>query len=264
MKKFPKIMGILNITSDSFSDGGDFLSEESAMKKALEMIDHDADIIDIGAESTRPGARALEEKVELERIISIVKKIKHARSSSVISIDTSKYEVARQSLELGADIINDVSGLVSEPRLAELSAEYNVPLILMHAKGTPRTMQENPKYENVSGEVYGFLHRQKNLAHLLGAKKVMIDVGIGFGKNDIHNWELLKSLAMFNKIAPQVLGISRKSFIGRSFGIDNPKERDIATMLIHSLLLGADIEIIRVHDIGTAILLKKIFNYLNN
>jgi dihydropteroate synthase len=263
MQKFPKIMGILNITEDSFSDGGDFLNIEKAVDKAIEMIDSGVDIIDIGAESTRPGAKEIPEKIELERVSSVVKKINTLRPSSLISVDTTKYEVARTSLELGAGMLNDISGLRFEPRLAQLCEEYNVPIILMHMKGEPKSMQSNPIYENVVSEVYDFLRKQKDFAFSEGATKVLVDVGIGFGKNDIHNKILLKNIGKFNKIAPQTLGISRKSFIGRGFGIENPKERDMATMLIHSLLLDANIEIIRVHHTESALLLKNIFNYLH-
>ena len=257
-------MGILNITEDSFSDGGDFLNLERAVDKALEMIDSGVDIIDIGAESSRPGAKEIPEKIELGRVSSLVKKIKSLRPSSFLSIDTTKYEVARTSLELGAGMLNDISGLRFEPKLAQLCKEYDVPIILMHMKGEPKSMQSNPIYENVVSEVFDFLQKQKELALSEGAKKVLVDVGIGFGKNDTHNKTLLQNIEKFNNIAPQVLGISRKSFIGRGFGIDNPKDRDMATIFFHSLLLDANIEIIRVHDIKSALLLKNIFTYLHS
>ena len=247
---FPKIMGILNVTPDSFSDGGKFFNPEIATQYALQMIEDGADIIDIGGESTRPGAAVVSLEDELNRTIPIIREIKRLKPETQISIDTTKYEVAKQAVEGGANIINDISGLKSDVRLAELAAEYSVSLCIMHIQGTPRTMQSNPVYENVVQDVYNFLNKQTELATSLGVKDVICDVGIGFGKTIEHNLELLRNLDKFKSLGTKLLlGISRKSFIGKLLNIEKPEERDVATTLIHSILLKNDIDIIRVHNV---------------
>lgn len=258
--KFPKIMGILNVTPDSFSDGGMYFSVRSATEHAIKMIETGADIIDIGGESTRPFSEPVSLETEMHRVIPVIENILKHHPEACLSIDTTKYEVAFAAVESGVKIINDISGLQSDPRLAELAGSHNIPIILMHIKGKPRDMQINPIYENLLDEIYNFLQKQINLAQSLGAKEIFADVGIGFGKTYEHNIELLRNHRHFLSLnVPMVLGISRKSFIGKMLDIPNPLERDLPTVLIHSLLLNSGASIIRVHNIDNFIMLKKIY-----
>ena len=259
-----KIMGILNVTPDSFSDGGNYLDPNQAIKQVDWMVLNNVDIVDIGGESTRPNAQAVSLEEELKRVIPVIKEIRKIYPDLTISIDTTKYEVAKAALDEGATIINDVSGLQFDQRLAELAAEYNATLIIMHMKGTPQNMQDNPEYQDVVSEVYDFLDRQKFLAQSYGVEKIWVDVGIGFGKKYKHNLELLKNLEKFHSLnCPQVLGISRKSFIGKMFDIPDPKERDLQTVLIHSILLIKGIDIVRVHNVEYLNYLRKIILEFN-
>ncbi|MFN3196416.1 MAG: dihydropteroate synthase [Chlorobiota bacterium] len=245
----PKIMGIVNVTPNSFSDGGDYNSTSEAITHALRLIDDGADIIDIGGESTRPGSEPVQLEEEISRTIPVIKGIRENNKDITISIDTTKYEVAKQALDLGSNIINDVSALEEEPRFVELAKEYNSDLILMHKKGTPKDMQKNPSYNDVCQEVYDYLNNQAKKAEGFDGK-VIVDVGIGFGKTLDHNLNLLNNLEKFNQITGhQLLGLSRKSFIKMMYGIENPKDRDAHTAIIHSKLLNKDVEIIRVHNV---------------
>ncbi len=263
MQNFPEIMGILNVTPDSFSDGGKFLDKNHAIEHCLEMIEDGADIIDIGGESSRPGAKEVSLVEEIDRVIPIINEIRKQNKEIKISIDTTKYEVAKLAIECGANIINDISGLNNDERLAELSSRYNCPLIIMHIQGNPRTMQKNPFYNNVVQEVYDIIKDKINLARSFGVKEIIADVGVGFGKTFEHNVELLKNIAKFKELdVPLLLGISRKSFIVDITDISEPAERDIATAFIHSILLNENIEIIRVHNVKLISLLKKIYFYL--
>lgn len=261
---FPKIMGIINVTPDSFSDGGVNFWYKDAINNALQLIDDGADIIDIGGESARPGSESISLEEEINRVIPVIKEIKRLRPSIKISIDTVKYEVAKQSLDLGVEIINDISGLSFEPRLIDLAKEYNAGLILMHIKGKPRTMQLNPTYDDLIGEIANFLHEKVNIAKNENVNDVWVDVGIGFGKTVEDNINLLRNLEKFNNLgAKQVLGISRKSFIGKLHNIERAKDRDLETLLYHSLLLSKNVDIIRVHTVKNYKTMKDIFNLLN-
>ena len=244
----PKIMGILNVTPNSFSDGGDFNTFESAVTQAKLMLDQGADIIDIGGESTRPGSDPVNHNDELSRTIPVVKELVKQNPNVTISIDTTKYEVAKQALDSGAKIINDVSGLTTEPRFVDLAKEYDADLVIMHKKGSPKEMQVKPEYDDVVQEVYDFLDEQAKFAE--GVNNVFVDVGIGFGKTLEHNLSLLSNLEKYNGITgKQLLGISRKSFIKMMFGIENAKDRDTHTAIIHSLLLNKKVDILRVHNV---------------
>lgn len=267
MKKFfdfPKIMGVVNVTPDSFSDGGKFLDSGRAVDHALSLISDGADIIDIGGESSRPGADAVPVDIEMKRVIPVIKEIKSIIPNSSISIDTTKYEVASSAIDAGADIINDISALQFDERLAHLSAKHNKSLILMHMKGKPGTMQNSPEYIDVVSEIYDFLKQKIDVAKNIGVKDVIIDVGIGFGKTLEHNLQLLKNLDVFEKLGAKILlGISRKSFIGALTGIENPSARDLATVLLHAILLRNRIDIIRVHDVKSISLLKTLYNSIS-
>lgn len=256
---FPQIMGILNTTPDSFSDGGMYYETDKAVQKAFQLIEDGADIIDIGGESTRPGAKSVSVDEELNRTIPVIQKIRDKNKDIILSIDTTKYEVAKEAAIAGVDIINDISGLHHDVRLAQIAAEYNLGLIIMHIKGQPENMQKEPFYEDLLKEVYDYLNNGIKTANELGVQKVLIDVGIGFGKTYQHNIELLRNLDYFYKLnSPLVLGISRKSFIGKMLDIQSPVERDLPTILIHSLLLNKKISIIRVHNPKFSKILKKI------
>lgn len=263
MIKIPKIMGILNVTPDSFSDGGNYFDTDSAVRQGISLFENGADIIDIGGESTRPGAEEVDFEAEISRVVPVIQKLREQCHATPISIDTTKYEVAKAALEAGANIINDISGLTFDERLADLAAQYNATLILMHIQGKPRTMQQNPTYTDVVEDVFQWLKKQINLAQSKGVKDIIADVGIGFGKTLEHNITLLKEHDRFLELGvPLLLGISRKSFIGKALAIDNPVERDLPTVLIHSLLLDKNIDIIRVHNIQLHKTLNKIATIL--
>ena len=256
---FPKIMGVVNVTPNSFTDGGKYLSFENAYEQSLKLIEEGADIIDIGGESTRPGAEEVGLDEELNRVVPVISAIRKANKTIRISIDTTKYEVALESIKAGADIINDISGLTFEPRLADLAAEYNKTLILMHIQGKPRTMQHNPQYNEVVTDVFDFLKDKYNIAKSKGVNEIYVDVGIGFGKTLDHNLELIKNIDKFKEIAPVLLGISRKSMFKLLLGIENVEERDLPTILVHALQINKNVDIIRVHNVKQASIMKKIY-----
>ncbi len=258
---FPKIMGIINATPDSFSDGDGAVNQKKLYLKAARLIADGADIIDIGGESTRPGAEDVPANIELDRILPIVKLIRKNFPHIPVSIDTRKAEVAEAALDVGASYLNDISGLAYQPDIASLAARHNAKLIIMHSKNCPENMQDNPHYNDVLSEVYEFLQRQIAFARQKGVQEIIADTGIGFAKNYEHNITLLKNLSSFNTLGvPQLLGISRKRFIGQITQIENPAERDTATMLLHSLLLQTNaIAIIRVHNVAMATQLKQLY-----
>jgi len=261
--KFPKIMGIVNVTPDSFSDGGLYYDASRAIEHALQLLDDGADILDIGGESSRPGAAEIPASQELRRVIPVIEGIRAANAHAQISIDTVKYEVAEAAMRAGARIINDISGLSVDPRLASLAGDYDAELIIMHIQGTPRTMQVSPQYDDVVREVFGHLQQKIELARSLGAQKIMADVGIGFGKTAEHNWTLLKNLDYFRNLGvPTVLGLSRKSFLGKLLGIENSAERDVPTLIVHALLPVMAATIVRVHNVRQLAMLKRIHEML--
>ncbi|MEJ2545615.1 MAG: dihydropteroate synthase [Calditrichaceae bacterium] len=245
----PFIMGILNVTPDSFSDGGKFFSDESAVQHALAMIDEGADIIDIGGESTRPGSDPISIQEELNRVLPVITAIRKY-SNIPISIDTYKSKVAEAALGAGANIVNDISGCSIDDKMPEIVKKYNSPIILMHIKGTPKNMQMNPEYEDVVGEVYNFLNNQIQILKKADLDKIAIDPGIGFGKRLEDNLKLLNNLESFKFLGkPVLIGASRKSFLGHVLD----KEVDLRlygslSVAVLSVLKGADI--IRVHDVA--------------
>lgn len=262
---FPQIMGIVNVTPDSFSDGGQFFHHEHAIRHACSLIEQGADIIDIGGESTRPGANIIDVEEEINRTIPVIQGIRAIHPDITISIDTTKKDVAQAAIESGATMINDISGLDAGPDLAILAAQHDIPLIIMHRKGISSTMQHHPAYDDVVREVYDHLLQRCALAQEHGAHSLIIDIGIGFGKTLEHNWSLLRSLHEFHELGfPILLGISRKSFIGSTLNIKDPAERDIPTHLLHALLMNKHCHIIRVHDVQLAIMTKTLHSRLNN
>ena len=244
------IMGILNVTPDSFSDGGKFKSHDQAIGHAVKMIKEGANIIDIGGESTRPGAKAVQLEEELMRIIPIIEAIR-LKSDCLISIDTYKSKVAEAALDAGADMVNDISGLTFDHNMASLVAERNVPVIIMHIKGKPRDMQKNPNYDNLIKEIKVFFELQIAIAKRAGidSGNIILDPGIGFGKRLEDNFEIIRELGQISTMGyPVLLGPSRKSFIG--FTLDLPIEERIEGTLASitaGVINGA--RIVRVHDI---------------
>ncbi len=244
------IMGILNVTPDSFYDGGRYLDPQAALDRAHQMVEDGADIIDIGGQSTRPGADPVPEDEEYRRVLPVVAAAAMSLDA-MISVDTWRAGVARAALEVGAHIVNDVSALRFDPALLAVVAERKVPLILMHMKGTPRDMHLNPTYEALIDEVFTFLQERIRTAHAGGVplECLLIDPGIGFGKGARHNLEVLRKLHHFRALGrPIVIGTSRKSFIGRLLGtgVDERLEGTAATVA-HAIAQGASV--IRVHDV---------------
>lgn len=248
----PLVMGIVNVTPDSFSDGGKFQDTEAAVVHGLELARQGADLLDIGGESTRPGSLPVSQEEELRRVVPVVTALA-ARTETLLSVDTSKAEVARQCLAAGATIINDVTALTGDPAMAEVARTARAGVILMHMQGTPATMQTNPHYENVVRDIGQFFEtRLQSLAQEgIAAEQVVLDPGIGFGKTRAHNLEILARLEEFQRLGrPVCLGVSRKGFFGRLLG-DRPVNRRLAgglAVLCFAMLRQA-VQIVRVHDV---------------
>ncbi len=253
------IMGILNVTPDSFSDGGNFTNTQSAFTHAKEMIEEGADIIDIGGESTRPGAESVSLDKELNRVIPTLKAIRSAYPDIPISIDTYKSEVAKAALESGADIINDISGLQFDSRMVEVAKEFNTPVVIMHIKGTPKDMQKNPIYQDLMRELLEYFEERIETLSAHGIEKIIIDPGIGFGKNFEDNLKIIKHLNEFSLFnLPVLIGLSRKSFIGLI--TDEPVEdRLFGTLAADAIALSNGAHILRVHDVKPHKDLIKVF-----
>ncbi|UCG16202.1 MAG: dihydropteroate synthase [Phycisphaerales bacterium] len=248
----PVVMGVLNVTPDSFSDGGRFVDVETAVAHATRMIDDGAAIIDVGAESTRPGSRPVPDTEQVRRAAPVIKRIRRRHPHVCISIDTQSAAVARAALDAGADWINDISALRADPAMADLAATTGAPVVLMHMQGTPQTMQDNPTYDDVVGEVAAFLARQVSAAESAGIRpeRIVIDPGIGFGKRTEHNLQILARLREIVAIGPAVLiGASRKSFIGKTLGIDDPEDRLAGSLACAAVAALAGARIIRAHDV---------------
>jgi dihydropteroate synthase len=246
------LMGILNVTPDSFYDGGKRFDSAKALADALEMVDSGAEILDIGGESTRPGAQPVSLEEELRRVLPVIRELRK-NSNVPISIDTYKEAVARAALDAGADIVNDISALRFDREMAALVASEKVPLILMHMQGVPRTMQVEPHYQDVVREVQDFLAERIRIAQEAGIAKrhIIIDPGIGFGKTLAHNLALLKDLGSLNSLGqPLLLGVSRKAFIGKILNLAGAEERlegSLAAAVV-AALSGANI--VRAHDVS--------------
>lgn len=263
----PLIMGILNITPDSFSDGGLFLSPQDAIDQAEKMVAAGADIIDIGGESTRPFSDAIDAAEEMRRVIPVIQSLAQ-RVKIPISIDTTKAEVAQRALEAGASIINDISALRMDPGLAHVAADHGVPIILMHMKGTPRDMQLAPEYDDILAEIYTFLQTAVAAAQEKGIpkSKIIIDPGIGFGKTLEHNLIILKNLNRFNQMGlPVLVGPSRKAFIRRLLKPDQLDDMDPLSPIVETGTQAAiamaavnGAHIVRVHDVSQTLATLKI------
>ncbi|MBK7106736.1 MAG: dihydropteroate synthase [Ignavibacteriae bacterium] len=262
--KIPLVMGIVNVTPDSFSDGGKYFDKNSAVNHALNLIELGADIIDIGGESTRPGAKIISTNEELIRAIPVIEEIRKIDKNIFISIDTTKSEVAKEAINCGVNLVNDISAGSFDPRIFEVVKESEIPYVLMHMKGKPQNMQNEPFYNNVVGEVYDFLKEKIIELNSKGIKKIIIDPGIGFGKRIEDNFDILKNLNKFlNLNKPILVGISKKSFLGKSLNVDiDSRENSTIISETFSVIKGA--KIIRTHNVKNAVELKTIFNYLEN
>ncbi len=257
----PLVMGILNVTPDSFSDGGRYARLDAAVRQAEAMADAGAALIDVGGESTRPGAPRVPEPEELVRVIPVVRRLAK-RLSVPISIDTSKAEVARQALDAGASLVNDVTALRGDPGMAGVIAQARVPVILMHMRGTPRTMQRSPRYRHVTADVCRFLAEARHQAIAAGipASRVLLDPGLGFGKTVAHNLQLLRELeALVALGAPVVVGPSRKSFIGRVLDAELP-DRLPGTLACVVAAAAHGAHVVRVHEVKPAVDFLRMFN----
>ena len=243
-------MGVLNVTPDSFSDGGKFFRSDDAVRQGMEMIEEGADMIDVGGESTRPGSDPLPTEEELSRVIPVIKSMS-AKTDVPVSIDTYKAEVARRALDAGAQMINDISALRFDPKMKEVASKYKVPIVLMHIKGSPKDMQQDPSYEDVIAEITEYLRQSIKIAEDAGIDrgKIIIDPGIGFGKRLQDNLNILKNLRKFSILGCSILvGCSRKSFIGRvlDLPVEERSEGSLAALAV-AAMNGANI--VRVHDV---------------
>jgi len=248
----PVVVGILNVTPDSFSDGGDFLDPEAAAEHAAAMLDEGAGILDLGGESTRPGSDRVSQEEEIRRVVPVIQRILAARPEAVISVDTYRADTATAALEAGARLINDVTALRGDPSMTSVVKEAACPVILMHMQGEPKTMQDEPHYEDVVREVRDFLARRAELAISAGVRpeNVILDPGIGFGKNLEHNLTLLRNLdAVVDLGFPVLIGASRKRFIGEITGVRVARERFFGTLATTVLAYERGVTYFRVHDV---------------
>jgi dihydropteroate synthase len=262
----PKVMGILNVTPDSFSDGGSYVDVSKAVERALEMVEEGADLIDIGGESTRPNAVDVDETEELRRVLPVIEALAF-QSSIPLSIDTRKVRVAREAVQAGAVIINDVEANREDPSMWEWVAESGVGYVAMHMQGSPGTMQQNPHYGDVFQEVVDFFKNRLDLIFLSGVKKeqVMLDVGIGFGKTLEHNLDLLRSLESFQLLGhPLLLGVSRKSMFQSLLGIESPSKRVPAGLACACWAMQQGVGMIRTHDVEETVHALKMWDALQS
>lgn len=249
----PVVMGILNATPDSFSDGGRYTTVERALKRAEEIISQGGKIVDVGGESTRPGAPPVPLEEELRRVIPVIREIrKRLGEGFFISVDTYKAEVARQALLEGADMVNDISGLQFDPKMAEVVSSFGCPVVIMHIKGTPRDMQKNPYYEDAVSEICDYFEERLSFAleRGIGRDKIILDPGIGFGKRLEDNLCILKRFSEFRVFGlPLLVGASRKSFIGAITGVEEPRERLAGSLGAIAPAFYGGAKIFRVHDV---------------
>lgn len=245
------LMGILNVTPDSFSDGGEFNTLDAALAQAQHLVDAGADIIDIGGQSTRPGAEEISEEEECDRTLPIIAAIRSLLSTP-ISIDTTRASVAQKAIAAGADLVNDISGGTFDPDMFPVVAQLGVPMVLMHMRGTPQTMQKLTDYQDLIGEIYQFFETQINTAVVAGILRshLIVDPGIGFAKTSQQNIEILQQLPRFHDIdLPILVGVSRKSFIGNILNKPDPKDRVWGTAAASCSAIASGTDILRVHDV---------------
>lgn len=258
----PVVMGILNVTPDSFFDGGKYNDESAMLRQAERMLAEGAAIIDVGGMSSRPGAEVISDAEELQRVIPAIELLHQYFPEAMLSIDTVKSSVVRESVAAGASIVNDISAGRLDAKLYETVAEMGVPYVLMHMQGTPGDMQKNPTYENVSLDVLDFFIREVRKLRALGVKDIVLDVGFGFGKTVSHNYQLLQNMHVFQILElPLLTGLSRKSMICRPLGI-KPADALNGTTALHMVALQQGSRILRVHDVREAVEVIKIWQEL--
>ncbi|MDG1398693.1 MAG: dihydropteroate synthase [Polaribacter sp.] len=258
----PKVMGILNITPDSFYDGGRFKDEVSILNQVDKMLTEGATFIDVGAYSSRPGAKHISEQEELKRIVPVINLLIKKYPESIISVDTFRSKIAKETIHAGAAIVNDISGGNMDTKMFQTVADLQVPYILMHMLGTPKNMQQNPVYNDVIKDIISFFASKIYTLHELKLNDVIIDVGFGFGKTVNQNYQILKDLELFKILdAPILAGISRKSMLYKTLGI-SAKEALNATTSANTIALLNGVNILRVHDVKEAIEAVKIVNQL--
>ncbi|MFK7756261.1 MAG: dihydropteroate synthase [Flavobacteriales bacterium] len=259
----PWVMGILNVTPDSFYEGSRITGVEAALAKAESMLEEGADCLDIGGYSSRPGADEVSENEELARVIPVIEAVHHRFPEAIISIDTFRSQVAREAVNAGASIINDISGGEADKLMFSAVKELNVPYILMHMAGNPKTMQNSPSYKNVVTEVYTSLSKRVQKLRQLGVADVIVDPGFGFGKTIEHNYALLKGMAYFQSLnCPILVGLSRKSMIYKSLNI-NPEESLNGTSVLNTYALELGAQILRVHDVKEAKQVVDLYSLMN-
>ncbi|MCF8231107.1 MAG: dihydropteroate synthase [Bacteroidales bacterium] len=249
----PLVMGILNITPDSFYDGGKYTTEKEWMQKAEEIVTEGGRIIDLGAISTRPGAKEIPEKDEKERLLPALRSIRKEYPDTLISVDTYRSNIAQMAVEEGADMINDISGGTMDQNMFSTISKLEVPYIIMHIKGTPQNMQQNPDYDDVIEEIATFFRNQILQLNELGFDDILLDPGFGFGKSISHNYRILRKLRSFSVMGyPVVAGLSRKSMINRVLNV-GPEEALNGTTILNTIALNNGASILRVHDVKEAV-----------
>jgi dihydropteroate synthase len=250
----PLVMGVLNVTPDSFSDGGRYADPDSAIAHAKSLFDAGADLLDVGGESTRPGSARTSVEEQIRRVLPVIQTLRHDLGDDcLLSIDTTRAPVARAALDAGASIINDISAGLDDPDMLPLAAKRSAPIVLMHMQGTPATMQQNPTYRNVVEEVGAHLTARRAAARAAGVAehRILLDPGIGFGKAVHHNLELLRHLPQLAALGhPLVLGTSRKGFLARITGETDPHDRLFSTAASVAWCVANQAALIRVHDVG--------------
>jgi dihydropteroate synthase len=258
----PKIMGILNITPDSFYDGGIFDSNKKILKQVEKMLEDGADIIDVGGYSSRPGSKKVIKDDEIKRVIPTIELIKSKFNEAIISVDTFRSEVAKKAVNSGASIVNDISAGELDPHMFNCVAELGIPYIMMHMQGNPQTMQNKPKYNNVVNDIITNLSKKIFTARELGIIDIVVDPGFGFGKTHEHNYQILNDLSFFKELdCPILVGISRKSMIYKILNND-PKNALNGTTCLNTVALSKGANIIRVHDVKEAKEIIKLTNFL--
>ena len=265
-KKVPNIMGVLNLTPDSFSDGGKFNSKKKGINQAINLINSGANLVDVGGESTRPGSKVIKENLEWQRINKILKSL--IKKKIPISLDTRKSQIMIKGINLGIKLINDVSGLEFDTETLSVLKKYKVPFVIQHSQGTPENMQKNPRYKNELLDIYDFFEKKIKLLRSNGIKhdKIILDPGIGFGKNLKHNMSLIRNISVFHSLGfPILVGNSRKKFIKELSGKNDSKLRNGGTIASSIYLMMQGVQILRIHDVNETIQGLKIFkNIINN
>ena len=265
-KKIPNILGVLNLTPDSFSDGGKFNSKKKGINHAIHLLNSGANLIDVGGESTRPGSKMIRENLEWQRINKILKLL--LKKKIPISLDTRKSKIMSKGINLGVKLINDVSGLDFDSETLNVLKKYKIPFVIQHSQGVPENMQKNPKYKNELLDIYDFFEKKIKLLRSKGIKhdKIILDPGIGFGKNLKHNMSLIRNISIFHSLGfPILVGNSRKKFIKELSGKNDSELRNGGTIASSIYLMMQGVQILRIHDVNETIQGIKIFkNIINN